>query len=363
MRAAAVIPSRRQLGIIELPEPVITSPGEVLLRVLEVGVCGTDRELCSFVYGTPPPDSDALVLGHEALCEVLEAGLDDRGLCAGDLVVPAVRLPCSVKSCAACSAGHQDFCQTGLHRERGIKDLHGFMGEFVVEEARYLHRVPSSIRNVAVLTEPLTIAEKGYLQFRDVQKRLSFQRPKERVLVLGAGPVALLGAMKFRLEGHPVWVYSRRPAPDANASIAEAIGATYLSSSQMKPLEVREAMGAVDVIYEALGGAQLAFDVLPTLAPNGICLFTGIPRDVPVNDIDPRTLTSGLVLLNQVVLGIVNAGWHAFENAVQDLCAIEKRWPGVLSSLITHRYALEQFESAIVRQQGGIKSIVALHHS
>jgi glucose 1-dehydrogenase len=361
VRAAAIIPSRKKLQIIERPQPEISTPSGVLMRVLEVGVCGTDRELCSFVYGTPPRGRAELILGHEALCEVVEAGPRVGSLSRGDLVIPSVRLPCSDSNCMGCASGHQDFCQTGLHREHGIKQLDGFLVEYAVEDAGNLYPIPSTMRDVAVLTEPLTIAEKGYLQFVKTQSRLPFERPKERVLVLGAGPVALLGAMKFRLEKHPVWIYSRESSQSPNALIAEGIGATYISSTEMGPLEVQEEIGQVDVVYEALGAAQLAFDVLPTLAANGIYLFTGIPRDVPVKGIDPLQTMSNLVLMNQAIVGIVNAGLQAYENAVADLVAFKQLWPGVLSSLITQRYPLTEFAAAITGQRDGIKTVIEVN--
>ena len=74
MKAVAVFPAERKVRLIDHPEPAIASPTEVKLRMLEVGVCGTDREICAFEYGTPPPGSDHLVIGHESLGEVVEVG-------------------------------------------------------------------------------------------------------------------------------------------------------------------------------------------------------------------------------------------------------------------------------------------------
>ena len=66
MKAAAVFPNRRSLGVVnDFPAPKITNPTEVRMRVLSVGVCGTDREIASSGYGTAPQGSDYLVLGHE----------------------------------------------------------------------------------------------------------------------------------------------------------------------------------------------------------------------------------------------------------------------------------------------------------
>ena len=110
--------------------------------MLEVGVCGTDKELCAFVFGTPPAGSDHFVLGHESLGEVAEVGPAVPDLHPGDLVVGSVRLPCPAASCPACRSDHQDFCVTGDYIEHGIQGLDGFMAEFVIEDRRFLHVVP-----------------------------------------------------------------------------------------------------------------------------------------------------------------------------------------------------------------------------
>src|SRR2546421_243608 len=160
MKAVAVFPGKRQVQLIEQGPPPLASPTAVRLRMLEGGVCGTDREICAFQYGTPPAGSEHLVIGHESLGQVVEVGPAVTRLARGDLVVTMVRRPCPHAECVACRAGRQDFCFTGDFSERGIKNLHGFMTETVVDEERWMHLVPPALRDVAVLVEPLTIAEK-----------------------------------------------------------------------------------------------------------------------------------------------------------------------------------------------------------
>src|SRR5205809_5234156 len=172
MEAIAVTPQKRKVEIINQSEPTILSPTDVKLRMLEAGVCGTDKEICAFEYGTPPAGSDYLVIGHESLGEVIEVGPAVSFVKVGDLVVPTVRRPCSHSECHPCRAGYPDFCITGDYTERGIKGAHGFMTEEVVDHERYMHLVPPELRDVAVLTEPLTIAEKARDQIRPFVYRL-----------------------------------------------------------------------------------------------------------------------------------------------------------------------------------------------
>src|SRR5258706_1711527 len=121
MKAIAVFPASREVKLIEHAEPVITQPDQVKLRMLDIGICGTDKEICTFLYGTPPVGSEYLVIGHEALGEVVEVGAAVTQLSISDLVVPTVRRPCPHARCRSCRAGHQDFCETSDFTERGIK--------------------------------------------------------------------------------------------------------------------------------------------------------------------------------------------------------------------------------------------------
>ena len=201
MKALAVFPSSREVRLIDTPEPVIAGPTDVKLRILEAGICGTDREITSFQYGTPPANSPHLVIGHEALGEVTDVGSGVTGLAPGDLAVLMVRRPCPHDCCAPCRRGRPDFCITGDFTERGIKGAHGYMTEFVVDDQRYVVKVPKELREVAVLLEPLTVAEKAAEQVRALAARLPGELKNDpsniRAVVLGAGPIGLLGAMKL----------------------------------------------------------------------------------------------------------------------------------------------------------------------
>jgi glucose 1-dehydrogenase len=234
MKAIAVTPRIKEVAIINQPEPNIVSSNDVKLRMLEAGVCGTDKEICAFEYGIPPAGSEQLVIGHESLGEVVEVGPNVTRVKVGDLVVPMVRRPCPHDYCVACRSDRQDFCFTGDFQERGIKERHGFMAQFVVDDEKYMNPVPKEMRDVAVLVEPLTIAEKGLKQVWQVQQRLPWSCPVtpgkaaahcHRAVVLGAGPVGLLGAMALVNYDFETYVYSREPAPNPKSQLQESIGA------------------------------------------------------------------------------------------------------------------------------------------
>jgi glucose 1-dehydrogenase len=370
MKAIAVVPGKKEVGLAEHPEPRLTAPAQVKLRMLEVGVCGTDREICSFQYGTPPAGADDLVIGHESLGEVVEIGSKVSRLRRGDLVVPTVRRPCPHATCVACRTGRRDFCYTGDFTERGIKEAHGFMTEVVVDDESYMNIVPRELRDVAVLVEPLTIAEKALLQIGQIQQRLPWDCPSHpgekashchQAVVLGAGPVGLLGAMALRVAGYQTCVYSREPDGDPKSQLVKSIGASYISAAECPPGEISRRLGNIDLIYEATGASQLAFKVIENLGTNGIYVFTGVPgRKAPV-EVDTDRIMRNLVLKNQVLFGTVNAGKEAFEAAIRDLGTFMKRFPAAVRSMITGRFPMEAYRDLLLGPLTGIKNVIALH--
>jgi glucose 1-dehydrogenase len=369
MRAVGVLPGKREVRLLEHAVPSITDDHEVKVRALEVGICGTDKEICTFVYGSPPPGFDYLILGHESLGEVIEVGSKVRNLKRGDLVVPSVRRPCPHDHCQPCRDERQDFCSTGDFTERGIKMVHGFMTEYYVDDEQFLNPVPPSLRDVAVLVEPLTVAEKALEQVWAVQKRLPWIRQDApanalgtglRALVLGAGPVGILGAMTLVRHGFETFVYSRSKKPNPKAELVESFGAKYISSETVSTDALAEQLGNIDLVYEAVGVSKISYDVLRVLGTNGVYVFTGIPAPKPAIPIDADVIMRNIVLKNQVAVGSVNADRKAFHDAISDLGIFMQRWPTALKSLITGRYTLEEYDELLVGEKSGIKNVIAL---
>ena len=369
MKAVAVFPEEKAVRVVtDHPEPHLERDTEVRLAMLDIGVCGTDREIARFDYGTPRAGSPYLVIGHESLGEVVEVGRGVERIKPGDLVVTMVRRPCGHPDCPACAIGSPDFCLTGAFTERGINGRDGFMTEQVVDEERYMIVLPAALREVGVLLEPLTIAEKALIEVGDVQDRLPWlqatARPPgidlaKRAVVLGAGPVGLLGAMALLVRGFQTWVYSLEPADSPKARWVESVGGRYLCSADVPIAGLPGTVGNVDLIYEATGSATIAFKAIESLGVNGIFIFTGVPgRKGPI-ELDAELIMRNLVLKNQLVYGTVNAGRDAFEKAALDLNEFHSRWPAQVAALITGRYAPEACQSLLLGPTEGIKRVVS----
>jgi threonine dehydrogenase-like Zn-dependent dehydrogenase len=363
MRAVAMFPKEKVIRVVDRPAPTIERDRQIRLRMLEVGVCGTDHEIARFEYGVPPTGEPYLVIGHESLAEVVEVRNGSQ-LKPGDLVVTTVRRPCGQPECRPCHHDRPDFCRTGNYTERGIKGRHGFMTDEVIDDDKNMHVVPRALADIAVLTEPLTIAEKGLIELDSVLKRMPWIDPAKaesrglNAVVLGAGPVGLLGAMALLVRGFKTWVYSRESASSDRAAWVEKVGAEYICAGDLPVGDLAKRVGNVDLIYEATGSANLAFAAMPAIGSNGTFIFTGVPGHKTPVELNGERIMRNLVLENQVLYGTVNAGPPAFDAAIADLAKFESRWPAQVRGLITGHYPPEKITEVLAGEPGAIKAVI-----
>jgi len=260
LKAIAVFPRKPgSVHLADLPAPSLDEvPGGrgVLVRLLRCGVDGTDKEINAGEYGAAPPGFDFLVLGHENFGRVEAVGPSVTHVAPGDYVVSTVRRPGhSIYDVI----GTNDMTTDDVYFERGINLLHGFLTEKYVEDAEFVVKVPAGLKEVGVLLEPVTVAEKGIAQAYEIQRRLRVWRPK-RAAVMGAGTIGLVATMALRLRGLEVTTFGRQRAPYRNSDLVEAIGARYVSvdgSGRSLADEARDA-GGYDVIFEATGYSPVA---------------------------------------------------------------------------------------------------------
>src|ERR1041384_1870501 len=170
MKAIAVFPGKKDsVHLAELPKPKVSDVPNgrgVLVKVLRVGVDGTDKEINAAEYGAAPPGYDFLVTGHEGFGRVEAVGSNVTELAPGDYVVATVRRP---GSSIYDRIGTSDMTTDDVYYERGINLRHGYLTEHYVDDADYLVKVPGGLKDVAVLLEPLTVVEKGIHQAFEIQ--------------------------------------------------------------------------------------------------------------------------------------------------------------------------------------------------
>jgi threonine dehydrogenase-like Zn-dependent dehydrogenase len=337
MNALVVEPGVPGSARVEEFDPGVVSADDVAVRVLEVGVCGTDREIAHGLFGVPPDDGRKLVLGHELLGVVEE---DGSGFARGDLVTAIVRRSCG--HCRACAEDAPDSCLTGDYSERGITRLHGFARELVHEPASQLIAVPPSLGRLGVLAEPTSICARAVRHARAIGGRQPWQL--ERALVIGAGAVGTLLTFLLRLEGVEVWTASLEPANE----LIEATGAHYVSTHETTLAQ----LGRFDLVVEAAGDAQLMADALGLLRRSGVLCLLGIDGRQRTVSLDGHVLAVDTVLENRVVFGSVNAQRQDWVAAVAALDRARERWQDALEALVGLRVPLDRFGEAFAFRGG-----------
>lgn len=355
MKAIAVIPGTAQVRLVDRTEPSISSPDEVKVRIVRVGICGTDREEATGGRALVPTGRQDLVIGHEMLGVVVETGKAVARVQPGDYAVFTVRRGCG--KCMPCAMNRSDMCRTGDYQERGIWGADGYQTEFAVDKEQYVVRIPRELEPIGVLTEPLSVAEKAI----DEAVRLQFARLPDALatpdwlqgrhcLVAGLGPIGLLAALALRLRGAKVFGLDIVDPASARAQWLANIGGQYVDARQVPANRVNEALGPMELIVEATGIAALEFNLLDALALDGVYVLTGIPGGHRPIEIAGSELISRLVLGNRVMVGSVNASRDHYQMAVDDLMAAHLQWGAHLDRLITNRYPHTEFLAALGRQ-------------
>jgi threonine dehydrogenase-like Zn-dependent dehydrogenase len=351
MQALVTIPGvARSTRVAEIAQPR-PAPGTVLLRPLEVGVCGTDREISEGLFGVPPDGTDQLVLGHEVLALVES---DGHGFSRGELVTATVRRSC--RRCEACEHGSPDACETGQYSERGITRLDGFARELIAEAVDEVVRVPTSLGRLGVLAEPASICARALRHLELVGSRQHWS--PRRALVIGTGAIGMLATYFLRLQGLDVWTAARSPAKSIKGELVAVSGAEYVSVEETPLHALADATGGFDVVVEAAGDAQTMLDAIGVLGRNGVACLLGLDGRAQRVSIDGTIVGVDVVLQNRAVFGSVNArhdDWHA---AVDLLDRTRARWPDAFESFVGLRVPLDEFEEAF--EFRGVKATLVL---
>jgi threonine dehydrogenase-like Zn-dependent dehydrogenase len=336
MKAIAVFPGKpNSLHLADLPMPSvdeIPNGRGVLVKVLRVGVDGTDQEINAAEYGAAPDGYDYLTIGHESFGRVTAIGPNVRELSVGDYVVATVRRP---GSSIYDRIGTYDMTTDSTYFERGINLRHGYLTEYYVDDPEYIVKVPAGLKEVGVLLEPTSVVEKGIAQAYEIQRRLKVWRP-QRAAVVGAGPLGLLAALALRLRGLEVTTLARTEPPTLSSELVESIGARYLSTRQTPLLQAAGQFGPFDIVFEATGVSSVAFEAMEALGRNGVLMLTGISGGNRTVEVPGDHILLGFVLGNKVAVGSVNANRVYFERGIMDMALAEQDYPGWLKRLLTH---------------------------
>jgi threonine dehydrogenase-like Zn-dependent dehydrogenase len=344
MKAVTVQPMTPNTARLEdVPDPP-ESDGPVLVETLAIGVCGTDAEIVSGLYGWPPPGRDRLVLGHESLGRVVESPAGAQ-VAVGDLVVGIVRRPDPVP-CANCAVGEWDFCHNGQYTERGIKSHDGYCSEHYRIHPDFAVKIDPALGALGVLMEPTSVVAKAWEQVDRIGGRAHWD--PRTVVITGAGPIGLLAAMIGAQRGLDVHVFDQ-VISGTKPDLVHGLGATYHTG------RIEHSVAHPDVVIECTGVASVVFDAMEHLGPGGVACLTGVSGGKHALRVDGSMLNRGMVLENQAVVGSVNANRRHYEAAATALAQADPQW---LGGLITRRVPLDHWQEALSRGSDDVKVVI-----
>lgn len=353
MKAVAVLPGKpNSVHLRDIPKPSLNDQPHghvckipegraVLVKTLQIGVDATDREINEALYGNAPPGGEHLVIGHESFGQVVEVGQKVTEVKVGDYVSCTVRRP---GGSMFDKIGRNDITSEEVYYERGINLCHGYLTEYFVDDAEYIVKVPVQLKHLGVLSEPASVCAKALEQAYLAQQRLQVWNPK-LAFVLGAGQIGLLATMMLRLKGLEVYTLATKPGPHRKSEIAEAYGATYVSTRQTSMHELVRKVGRPDLIFECTGNAEACFRSMEVLNLNGALVWTSITGGSHKIEIDAAKINLEWVLGNKLLVSSVNGNRRHFELGIQALSHGEMTYPGITERILTSPVAgLENYQ-------------------
>lgn len=295
---ALVVTAPRQAAVLEVEDPV-ASPGELLVEVERVGICGTDVELYTgeMAYHDQGVTHFPLQLGHEWTGRVVAVGTPEDESWLGRRVTGDTMLGCG--HCDYCLSGHHHVCPDRF--EVGIRDgWPGALAERVLIPTRYAYAIPESVSLAAA-----ALVEPGGNSLRAA--RAASIEPGHRVLVLGSGTIGLLAALFARAEGAEVHIAGVR---EGSLELARSLGV----HSTLRLDEIGDRENEYDSVIEAT-----SVETMPSLAvrlakPAGRVVYIGLSST-------PSLVDSRHIALKDITaVGILSAS-PGLAGAIQSFAA------------------------------------------
>ncbi len=324
---AALLTGIRRLEIGEVPRPAIARDTDVLLRVREVGLCGSDvhyyttGRIGTQVVKYPFP------VGHETSATVEEVGRAVRRVKPGDRVAIEPSISCG--RCDQCLAGRLHTCRKT--RFLGCPgQIEGSLCEWLVMPEECCYPVPDSLTlEQATLVEPLSIGIYA--------TRLGGELRGRSAAVLGFGPIGISVFLPAR-EAGPKDVFVTEPIA-ARAGAARKVGASWVGDPYreevVKAILDREPL-QLDYVFECCGKQEALDQAVELLKPGGKLLVLGIP------EVDRVSFVCDLIRRKEICIQNVRRQNHCVQAAVDFL----RDRPGVMDFAITHRFPLERAKEA-----------------
>ncbi|MGW1884527.1 L-threonine 3-dehydrogenase [Streptomyces sp. NPDC001970] len=253
------------LWLMDVPEPEY-GPGDVLIKVLRTGICGTDLHIRSWDGWAQQTIDTPLVIGHEFVGEVAAIGADVEDIAVGALVSGEGHLVCG--KCRNCLAGRRHLCRRTIGLGVG---RNGAFAEYVTLPASnvWVHRTEVDL-DVAAIFDPFGNA---------VHTALSFPLVGEDVLITGAGPIGVMAAAVARHAGARNVVITDVSEP--RLELARKVGATLaVNVAETDIAEAQRILGlkeGFDIGLEMSGRPEAVRDMIDNMTHGGRIAMLGLP--------------------------------------------------------------------------------------
>ena len=315
----------RSYALTEIPTPEV-GPGQVRIRVVQVGVCGTDLHIHNGDFNAVFP----LIPGHELVGVVDALGDDVERFAVGEQVTVNPNIFCG--TCDYCLSGRLILCANA----KGLgSNYPGFFAEYVTAPANLVFSVQGLPLDTAVFTEPAACAMHG-LETLNV-------RPGSTALVFGAGPTGLLLAQLIASGGASSVTVAAPTQFKLDRASALGASQTVLISRDDPHRNLEKVRGAAgdggyDVVVEATGATEIGNICVPLTRNGGTVLIYGVTRGDDVVTFHPFD-----VFRREITIKGSFAEMTSFGAAIAALRGRRVKTDG----LITHRFALDQYGKAL----------------
>ncbi len=340
---AAFLTGIRGMEIRDVPDPQITAPDDVLVRIDAVGVCGSDVHY----YTTGAIGSQKIeypwTVGHECAGTVMEVGSDVSNLAVGQRVAIDPLKTCG--TCDQCLAGREHTCRNQAFLACPGQ-LAGALAEFIVMPAECCFTVPDSMNNDEVtIVEPLSIGMYAC--------SLTPEGPPKRAVILGSGPIGLSVLLCLRAAGtEEIFVTDLLPE---RLKTAAAMGANWTgchpTQDVVADILAKTELG-VDCVFECAGQQETLDQCVQLLRPGGTILAIGIP------ELDRVSFSPDVMRRNEIRLQNVRRQNGCVQGAIDLISSAQAD----VMPMVTHHFNLDQsreaFEMVADYQDGVIKAIV-----
>ena len=339
MPEALVLERKGELAIRQIDLPLEVGPGDLLIDIHTVGICGSDVHYYTHGRIGPYVVDAPMVLGHEASGTVAAVGSDVRGFAAGDRVCMEPGVPDARSRASKLGMYNVDPTVTFW----ATPPVHGVLTAQVVHPAAFTYRLPPNVSFAeAAMVEPFAIGLQAAARARIA--------PGDTAAVVGCGPIGMMVALAALAGGCArVFVADLDKSRLGLAAHYPGLHPVHVSAGSLASA-VMEATGGwgADLVFEASGNPQAFPALLDPVRPGGAIVLVGLP-------VEPVTLDVAGAISKEVRIETVFRYANVFDRALDLIASGKVDLKPLVTATFPFQDAVKAFERAASRTSGDMK--------